>query len=188
MRENQCLHNCEYFDLIMMWIQFKSLCTEWITMDFIFDILNIWFIWQAVQIYSSWPGTVISEIKGFVMHICITREMGAGFHNAYMWYQACLSWLTVHIDIIFSICYMSKTHEYQHNQCNFKANDIWFVLCPIQAMESSEFAKISVKISNEIHHTKWIASHVIEATSKYRYTAWQLWMQCNLLQSLGFWQ
>ena len=41
---------------------------------------------------GSTPGA-IREIKGFVMHICATREMGAVFHDAYMRHQAKMSWI-----------------------------------------------------------------------------------------------
>ena len=40
--------------------------------------------------YESPPGA-IREIEGFATHICVTREMGAVLHDAYMRHQAKMS-------------------------------------------------------------------------------------------------
>ena len=38
-------------------------------------------IWQEAH-------GVITETEGFVIHIYVTREMGAVIHDTYMWHQA----------------------------------------------------------------------------------------------------
>ena len=62
--------------------------------------LSSWvpFIQYKYIVNSSWPDTVsqvppgpIREIEGFVMHICVTREMRAVFHDAYMQHQVNMS-------------------------------------------------------------------------------------------------
>ena len=49
----------------------------------------------GLTLFSGSPPVVIREIEGFATHICVTREMGAVFHDTYMWHQAKMSSLTV---------------------------------------------------------------------------------------------
>ena len=45
----------------------------------------------GLTLFSGSPPGAIREIEGFATHICVSREMGAVFHDAYMWHQAKMS-------------------------------------------------------------------------------------------------
>ena len=42
----------------------------------------------GLTLFSGSPPGALREIEGFATHICVTREMGAVFHDAYMRHQA----------------------------------------------------------------------------------------------------
>ena len=58
----------------------------------VFSIQNdIYFTHLGLTLFSGSPPGVIRDIAGFATHICVTREMGAVFHDAYMRHQAKMS-------------------------------------------------------------------------------------------------